>query len=158
MRVDTRAVVLSFRNVLISTDEIRFISMSFLIRSHPFASSHILSCPLNSSHFLSLSLATPLSLSPLHQGSGIKEIFSFTLKFLFSKERGEVLDAHNLYRCMHGAPALRWDAAVAENAQAWAAGGMQEHSPAFRRKIGGVQHGDGRARVEEGEHRHACGL
>lgn len=32
----------------------------------------------------------------------------------------EVLDRHNLLRCMHGAPPLQWDDAIAASAQQWA--------------------------------------
>lgn len=32
----------------------------------------------------------------------------------------EVLDKHNLYRCLHDVPALQWDDGIAASAQAWA--------------------------------------
>jgi len=32
----------------------------------------------------------------------------------------EVVDRHNLLRCMHGAPSLQWDDAIAASAQRWA--------------------------------------
>lgn len=32
----------------------------------------------------------------------------------------QVLRAHNVYRCMHGVPYLRWDPTIARTAQAWA--------------------------------------
>jgi hypothetical protein len=46
-----------------------------------------------------------------------------------SAEMQEVLDKHNVYRCMHGVPALTWDADIAANAQAWADSGVWGHSP-----------------------------
>merc|ERR1712187_710288 len=34
----------------------------------------------------------------------------------------------NMYRCMHGAPALQWDDALAKGAQSWADTGSIQHS------------------------------
>jgi uncharacterized protein YkwD len=44
-------------------------------------------------------------------------------------EMQEVLDKHNVYRCMHGVPLLTWDADIAASAQAWADNGVWAHSP-----------------------------
>jgi len=43
-------------------------------------------------------------------------------------EMQEVLDVHNMYRCMHGVPSMTWDEDIAANAQAWADAGNYEHS------------------------------
>jgi len=40
----------------------------------------------------------------------------------------EVLDIHNMYRCMHGVPLMKWDFAIAAQAQAWADKGQFAHS------------------------------
>mmetsp|Transcript_91926 Transcript_91926/g.291594 ORF Transcript_91926/g.291594 Transcript_91926/m.291594 type:complete len:335 (+) Transcript_91926:71-1075(+) len=39
-----------------------------------------------------------------------------------SSERNAFLSLHNLYRCMHGAPHVVWDSAVAASANSWASG------------------------------------
>jgi len=46
-----------------------------------------------------------------------------------SDEMQAALDKHNEYRCMHGVPALTWDADIAASAQAWADNGVWAHSP-----------------------------
>merc|ERR1719401_1214923 len=51
-----------------------------------------------------------------------------------------VLDRHNQYRCMHGAPLMTWDDAIAANAQQYATstGGQMRHSSfQSRQNIGG---------------------
>lgn len=48
--------------------------------------------------------------------------------FVESNTPTDILALHNIYRCMHGAPALEWDATVAASAQAWADRGVYEHS------------------------------
>lgn len=45
-----------------------------------------------------------------------------------SEEMQQVLDQHNVYRCMHDVPLLSWDAEIAEQAQAWADRGIYAHS------------------------------
>lgn len=47
-----------------------------------------------------------------------------------SRDTNEILLAHNKYRCIHGAPPLRWSPAIAEHAQAWAdqLDGVMRHS------------------------------
>ena len=50
----------------------------------------------------------------------------------------EVLDAHNLYRCMHGAPPMTWDTRVEAKAREWAQRGKFDHSPNSFRTINGV--------------------
>jgi len=47
----------------------------------------------------------------------------------------EVLDMHNLYRCMHNVPPMTWDSAIAANAQAWAEAGHYGHSPDSARTL-----------------------
>ena len=42
------------------------------------------------------------------------------------------VDAHNKYRCMHGAPDLKWSAAVAQSAQEWANRGVFSHSKSYK--------------------------
>ena len=37
-----------------------------------------------------------------------------------AQEYVSFLDQHNVYRCMHDAPAMSWDATLASQAQAWA--------------------------------------
>jgi hypothetical protein len=59
-----------------------------------------------------------------------------------SPEMQQVLDKHNVYRCMHGVPLLTWDDAVAANAQAWADNGVYEHSSNEQRVINGEQCGE----------------
>jgi len=44
------------------------------------------------------------------------------------QEMQDLLDRHNMYRCMHNAPALVWDEAIAANAQSWANQGLWAHS------------------------------
>lgn len=48
----------------------------------------------------------------------------------------EVLDRHNLYRCMHDVPAMVWSDAIAANAQSWATetGGDMRHSSSNSRE------------------------
>lgn len=41
------------------------------------------------------------------------------------------LAIHNKYRCMHGAPALKWSTAVAASAQSWADRGKFEHAASY---------------------------
>lgn len=43
-------------------------------------------------------------------------------------EKNEMLDLHNMYRCMAGVPALEWDDALATKAQSWADTGNMGHS------------------------------
>merc|ERR1719271_138562 len=40
---------------------------------------------------------------------------------------GEVLKAHNKYRCMHGVPLMTWDSKIAQIAQSWADRGQFDH-------------------------------
>jgi len=56
---------------------------------------------------------------------------SFQNKFSMDAKMAGILARHNHYRCMHKAPAMTWDAAIAANAQAWAqaTGGVMRHSP-----------------------------
>merc|ERR1719487_2534661 len=61
---------------------------------------------------------------------------------LSETDKAEILDMHNRYRCMHGAPLLEWSAAVAESAQTWADQDEFAHSPRQDRQLGGVQHGE----------------
>ena len=44
----------------------------------------------------------------------------------------EFVDATNKYRCMHGAPDLKWSAAVAQSAQEWADRGVFSHSQSYK--------------------------
>mmetsp|Transcript_33846 Transcript_33846/g.85785 ORF Transcript_33846/g.85785 Transcript_33846/m.85785 type:complete len:424 (+) Transcript_33846:76-1347(+) len=51
-----------------------------------------------------------------------------------------ILNRHNKYRCMHGAPLMTWSAEIAQNAQEWATStqGQMQHSPSSSRKnVGG---------------------
>eukprot|EP00930_Biecheleria_cincta_P012072 TRINITY_DN11540_c0_g1_i2.p1 TRINITY_DN11540_c0_g1~~TRINITY_DN11540_c0_g1_i2.p1 ORF type:complete len:342 (-),score=38.02 TRINITY_DN11540_c0_g1_i2:283-1212(-) len=48
--------------------------------------------------------------------------------FVQSDASADILALHNIYRCMHGAPALEWEATVAASAQAWANNGVYKHS------------------------------
>jgi hypothetical protein len=45
-----------------------------------------------------------------------------------SAEKKEMLDLHNMYRCMAGVPALKWDDTLQKQAQSWADLGKPEHS------------------------------
>mmetsp|Transcript_34257 Transcript_34257/g.86627 ORF Transcript_34257/g.86627 Transcript_34257/m.86627 type:complete len:500 (-) Transcript_34257:315-1814(-) len=47
----------------------------------------------------------------------------------------EILDRHNKYRCLHGAPPMSWNDEIAQNAQAWATStlGEMQQSPWHRR-------------------------
>jgi len=49
----------------------------------------------------------------------------------------EVLDIHNMYRCMHGVPLMKWDFGIAAQAQAWADKGQFKHSPDEERTVEG---------------------
>ena len=44
-------------------------------------------------------------------------------------QKNALLLRHNQLRCIHGAPPLVWNEAVAASAQAWADRGIFEHSP-----------------------------
>eukprot|EP00405_Crypthecodinium_cohnii_P001111 CAMPEP_0194760318 /NCGR_PEP_ID=MMETSP0323_2-20130528/13251_1 /TAXON_ID=2866 ORGANISM="Crypthecodinium cohnii, Strain Seligo" /NCGR_SAMPLE_ID=MMETSP0323_2 /ASSEMBLY_ACC=CAM_ASM_000346 /LENGTH=413 /DNA_ID=CAMNT_0039681531 /DNA_START=30 /DNA_END=1271 /DNA_ORIENTATION=+ len=59
-----------------------------------------------------------------------------------SAEMQQVLDKHNVFRCMHGVPAFTWDADIAANAQSWANNGVYEHSDGSTRIINGEQCGE----------------
>eukprot|EP00429_Kryptoperidinium_foliaceum_P075400 CAMPEP_0176222522 /NCGR_PEP_ID=MMETSP0121_2-20121125/20277_1 /TAXON_ID=160619 /ORGANISM="Kryptoperidinium foliaceum, Strain CCMP 1326" /LENGTH=232 /DNA_ID=CAMNT_0017561737 /DNA_START=69 /DNA_END=767 /DNA_ORIENTATION=+ len=59
-----------------------------------------------------------------------------------TSEMQDVLDQHNLYRCMHDVPLFTWDDAIAASAQQWADNGAFEHSPSSSRKVGGEQLGE----------------
>eukprot|EP00429_Kryptoperidinium_foliaceum_P138254 CAMPEP_0176288890 /NCGR_PEP_ID=MMETSP0121_2-20121125/54210_1 /TAXON_ID=160619 /ORGANISM="Kryptoperidinium foliaceum, Strain CCMP 1326" /LENGTH=273 /DNA_ID=CAMNT_0017629603 /DNA_START=74 /DNA_END=895 /DNA_ORIENTATION=- len=49
-----------------------------------------------------------------------------------------VLELHNYYRCMHGAPPLEWSIGIEREAKSWAARGRGSKSPPFyRTKVGG---------------------
>lgn len=50
----------------------------------------------------------------------------------------EVLDLHNLYRCMHGAPLMVWDDTIAANAQAHVDKGVWGHSTRAERNLPGI--------------------
>ena len=52
-----------------------------------------------------------------------------TRKFEVSEEMQEILDQHNTYRCIHGAPLLEWDTLIASRAQSWADIGVWKLSP-----------------------------
>jgi len=43
-------------------------------------------------------------------------------------EKKEMLDLHNMYRCMAGVPALQWDDTLQKQAQSWAESGNTGHS------------------------------
>jgi len=45
-----------------------------------------------------------------------------------SAEQKEMLDLHNMYRCMAGVPALEWDDTLQQQAQSWADTGSTSHS------------------------------
>jgi len=45
-----------------------------------------------------------------------------------AEDKDALLQKHNVFRCMHGVPALEWDDAVAASAQAWADRGIYDHS------------------------------
>ena len=45
-----------------------------------------------------------------------------------SAEKKEMLDLHNMYRCMAGVPALKWDNTLQQQAQSWADTGNMGHS------------------------------
>jgi len=48
-----------------------------------------------------------------------------------SDEKKEMLDLHNMYRCMAGVPPLTWDDTLAKGAQSWADTGNTAHSKAL---------------------------
>eukprot|EP00450_Noctiluca_scintillans_P029456 CAMPEP_0194549482 /NCGR_PEP_ID=MMETSP0253-20130528/95227_1 /TAXON_ID=2966 /ORGANISM="Noctiluca scintillans" /LENGTH=362 /DNA_ID=CAMNT_0039396911 /DNA_START=46 /DNA_END=1131 /DNA_ORIENTATION=- len=49
----------------------------------------------------------------------------------------EVLDQHNLYRCMHDVPLFEWDTDIEARAQSWADNGVYAHSTSdFREQEG----------------------
>jgi len=55
----------------------------------------------------------------------------------------EWVDAHNVYRCMHGVPLLKWNEVMATKAQAWAdeTGGEMKHSSSeFRSDVAGFSY------------------
>jgi len=54
----------------------------------------------------------------------------------------ELIQWHNIYRCMHGLPHLKWNAKIAGNAQRWAVqtrGEMVHSSIAYRTRKAGFQ-------------------
>jgi len=55
-----------------------------------------------------------------------------------SAEMQDVLESHNLYRCMHNVPPMTWDSAIAANAQAWADAGSYGHSSQEARNLANV--------------------
>jgi len=59
-----------------------------------------------------------------------------------SDEMQQVLDKHNVYRCMHGVPALTWDADIASSAQAWADNGQYKSSAAESSIVNAEQLGE----------------
>lgn len=59
-----------------------------------------------------------------------------------SAEMQEILDAHNLYRCMHDIPLYTWDDAIATNAQAWADNAEFAHSTNAQRTHNGEYWGE----------------
>ena len=59
-----------------------------------------------------------------------------------SAENNAALNAHNFYRCMHGAPPMTWDTRVEAKAREWAQRGKFDHSPNSFRTINGVYHGE----------------
>eukprot|EP00927_Polykrikos_kofoidii_P082959 TRINITY_DN8386_c0_g2_i1.p1 TRINITY_DN8386_c0_g2~~TRINITY_DN8386_c0_g2_i1.p1 ORF type:complete len:2036 (-),score=349.70 TRINITY_DN8386_c0_g2_i1:314-6421(-) len=55
----------------------------------------------------------------------------------------QILSRHNVYRCMHDVPKLRWNTAIADNAKRWARRASEhiKHSPASERGgIGGFEY------------------
>lgn len=59
-----------------------------------------------------------------------------------TQDMKDILDIHNLYRCVHNVPSLIWHDDLAKSAQQWAEQGKFEHSPNELRFIGGVQAGE----------------
>eukprot|EP00928_Gymnodinium_smaydae_P035216 TRINITY_DN2481_c1_g1_i9.p1 TRINITY_DN2481_c1_g1~~TRINITY_DN2481_c1_g1_i9.p1 ORF type:complete len:252 (-),score=40.26 TRINITY_DN2481_c1_g1_i9:192-947(-) len=47
---------------------------------------------------------------------------------LTDAEKQQMLERHNLYRCMHDVDLMTWDDSIAETAQTWADGGVFKHS------------------------------
>lgn len=88
----------------------------------------------NVSEIPSIDMEVPVLASDLALSQGDPEELS--------EEMQEVLDRHNLYRCMHGVPALEWDHAIAANAQAYADRGVYKHSKNSQRVVNGVPLGE----------------
>lgn len=57
-------------------------------------------------------------------------------------EMQAVLDKHNVYRCMHGVPLLKWSEQIAKNAQDWANKGTYAHSSNPSRVLNNMQLGE----------------
>mmetsp|Transcript_45514 Transcript_45514/g.90156 ORF Transcript_45514/g.90156 Transcript_45514/m.90156 type:complete len:267 (-) Transcript_45514:64-864(-) len=53
-------------------------------------------------------------------------------------EMAQIFNWHNFVRCMHGAPQMTWDAAIAKNALEWAAKGKFDYSPDSDRTLAGM--------------------
>ena len=65
-----------------------------------------------------------------------------TIKVELSEEMQDILDQHNIYRCLHGVQLLEWHTAIASRAQSWADIGVWEHSSANFRKQGSENCGE----------------
>jgi len=76
-------------------------------------------------------LAAPLCLATLAAAGSIT-----------AQEQQDMLDQHNIYRCMHAVPLFTWDAAIAANAQAHADKGQFTHSSGASRTVNGQQSGE----------------
>ena len=59
-----------------------------------------------------------------------------------SEEMQEILDQHNIYRCMHVVPLLEWDTSIAFRAQSWVDKSVWKHSSAVFRKQGSENCGE----------------
>jgi len=59
-----------------------------------------------------------------------------------SDEMEKILEQHNVYRCMHGLPALAWDDSIAAKAQAFADKGNYAHSSNAEREHNGTACGE----------------
>ena len=57
-------------------------------------------------------------------------------KVELSEEMQELLDLHNVFKCMHVVPLLVWDTSISTTAQSWADNGVYEHSSSDFRKQG----------------------
>ena len=57
-------------------------------------------------------------------------------KVELAKELQEILDLHNVFKCMHVVPLLDWDVSIASTSQSWAGNGVYKHSLSDSRKQG----------------------
>jgi len=71
----------------------------------------------------------------LHHTSQMERSIKVRGKSGIPAEMQELLDVHNMYRCMHNVPPMTWDATIAANAQAWADNGHYGHTSQANRTL-----------------------